>query len=94
MAAFARLDLGLLGGIHLEKAVKVLSLAPPSTEVIHLDFSGGQINDDGVDPIRQLHRQPFDFAAEELGLALHWRWQIQAMTGSADGDGVLYMRLN
>ena len=46
------------------------------------------------DPIGKLDGQPFDFAAEELGLDLHRRGQVQALAGSPDGDSVLDLGLH
>ena len=68
-------------------------VAPPAAEVVELDLAGGEVGHHGVNPIGQLYGQPFDFAAEELGLALHRRGQVQALAGGPDGGSVLDLRL-
>ena len=64
-------------------------IAPPAIEVVELHLAAGGVADDGVNPIGQLHRQPFDFTTEELRLALHRLGQPQPLAGGPDGGGVL-----
>jgi hypothetical protein len=84
----------LANGIRLQEAVEVLLIAPTAAEVVELDLASGGVADDRVNPIRQLHGQVGDFAAEELGRTLLRRGQAQALAGSSDGGGVTNLRFD
>jgi hypothetical protein len=80
--------LGLFTGIRLDEPVEVLLVAPAAIEVVVFHLAGGEIGDYGILPAGQLHGQPFDFAAEEPGLALHRLGQPQPLAGGPDGGGI------
>ena len=51
-------------------------------------LTAGGVADNRIHQVRQLHRQPLDLTAEELGRALHGIGQAQALAGGADGGSV------
>ena len=69
-------------------------IAPPAIEVVELHLTAGHVADDRVNPIGQLHRQPFDFAAEELSLALHRLGQPQPLASGPDRGSVFDLGLD
>jgi len=71
----------------------VAAVAPTAVEVVELQFAGGKVGHDGVNPVRELHGQPFHLAAEELRLTIDRSRQAQAIAGGTDSGGVLDLRL-
>ena len=64
-------------------------LAPVSAVVVVADDAGQGVEHHGVLPAGPLHEQAAGRAAEELGGALRWRRQAEALAGSGDGHRVV-----
>jgi hypothetical protein len=88
MAPASGLSAGSFDGISLQEPVEVLFFTPAASEVVELQLAGGQIGDDGIDPLWQLHSQASGVAAEELDGALHGLGKAQPPAGRQNGGRV------
>jgi hypothetical protein len=72
----------------LEEAIEVPPVTPPPLKIVEVELASGQIGDNGILPLRQLHGQAGDFAAEKPGCTLHRLGEPQPLAGGPDGGYV------
>jgi hypothetical protein len=70
VSPLAGLNPSFLNRVRLEKAIEVNLLAPAAFKVVKTKLTAGQVTNDWIPPVRQLHSQPGDLATEELECAL------------------------
>ena len=90
----AGLERGLLDGVSLQKAIKLLRIAPAAFEVVVVDRGGVGVADQRVPPLRQLHNPALAGAAVQPAGAVHGCPQRQPSAGREDGLYIPDLRLD
>jgi hypothetical protein len=88
------LELRLLNGVHLEKAVEMLLLAPPAFKIVVADDAAERVDGEGVLSAGQLHQETLGLPAEEVSSSLLRSGEVEPLAGGGNGGGIMYFGLD